>query len=161
LIAMCYWRSDRPAWAVDEAEELTSRLGDPSLQIEALNARWLTEFSLGRYREALEVAIRAFELERATNDPDAANRLRESALALFVLCGRVGDARRMVEEHRVTSLRLSPHHRLHTMAMEVELNELLGDWDNIRRLVPIARAAVAETVATPCVRGPRSLLVCA
>ena len=161
LIALCYWREDRPVWAVNEAVEVTRHLGNPGLQIDALNAEWLSEFASGRYREALKVASSAFELERRISDPDASARLRESALALFAICGQLEDARRLVVEHDQISRRLSPHHRLHSAAMEVELHELLGDWEVIRDLIPRTRTAVAENLATPCIRSQRSLLVSA
>jgi hypothetical protein len=51
--------------------------------------------------------------------------------------------------------------RTRAMAFEIELLELLGAWEEIRALVPRTRTAVEENLATPCVRAPRSLLVCA
>ncbi len=161
LIALCFWQQDRPAWAVEEAEELTRNLDDPSLRIDAYNVRWLREFAAGRYRNALAVAVRAFDLERRISDPDAGVRLRESVAALFTMCGRLQDARRVIEEHDELSRRLFPHHRLHAVAMEIEFQEVLAEWEAIRALVPRTRAAVEESLATPCVRGARSLLVCA
>jgi class 3 adenylate cyclase/tetratricopeptide (TPR) repeat protein len=161
LIALCFWQQDRPAWAVEEAEELTRNLDDPSLRIDAYNVRWLREFAAGRYRNALAVAVRAFDLERRISDPDAGVRLRESVAALFTMCGRLQDARRVIEEHDELSRRLFPHHRLHAVAMEIEFQEVLAEWEAIQALVPRTRAAVEESLATPCVRGARSLLVCA
>ncbi|HEY3210454.1 MAG TPA: hypothetical protein VGL18_11800, partial [Actinomycetota bacterium] len=142
-------------------EELTRNLDDPSLRIDAYNVRWLREFAAGRYRNALAVAVRAFDLERRISDPDAGVRLRESVAALFTMCGRLQDARRVIEEHDELSRRLFPHHRLHAVAMEIEFQEVLAEWEAIQALVPRTRAAVEESLATPCVRGARSLLVCA
>ena len=161
LVALCYWQEDRPAWAVEEAEELTERLGDPALQIDACEVRWLREFAAGRYRDALLSAARAFDLERGISDPNTSTRLRESVAALFTLCGLLPEARRVIEDHDELSKRLFPRHRLHAVAMEIEFLEVLGEWEAIRALVPRTRTAVAENLATPCVRGPRTLLVCA
>jgi hypothetical protein len=47
------------------------------------------------------------------------------------------------------------------VALAVELEEVTGDWEAIRTLIPRTRAAVEENLATPCVRNSRSLLVCA
>ena len=56
---------------------------------------------------------------------------------------------------------LSPHHRLHGVSATLELEELLGNWDAASGLQPRVETAVAENIATPCVRNQRSLLVCA
>lgn len=161
LIALCYWQQDRPKWAVEEAEELTQRLGNPALGIDACEVRCFSEFAAGRYRHAVRSAERAFDLERMISDPDTSERLRESTAALFTMCGRLPEARRLIGEHDELSRKLFPHHRLHSAALEIELLEVLGGWEEIRALVPHIRSAVEENLATPCVRAPRSLLVCA
>jgi class 3 adenylate cyclase/tetratricopeptide (TPR) repeat protein len=161
LIALCFWQQDRPAWAVDEADALSERLADPALRIDALEARTFGEFAAGRYGEALRSATKALELEGRVGDPDTGERLRESMTALFTMSGRLEDARRLVREHAEISERLFPHHRLHSAAVEIEQLEVLGEWEELRALVPGLRAAVLANRATPCVRAPRSLLVCA
>jgi class 3 adenylate cyclase/tetratricopeptide (TPR) repeat protein len=161
LIALCYWQEDRPQWALDEAEELTERLGDPALRIHACEARWLSEFATGRYQDAVRSAQTALELEQRISDPNASTRMREGMAALFTMCGRLPEARRIIEVHDELSRRLFPHQRLHAVALEIEFLELLGEWKAIRATASRLRTAVHESVATPCVRGPRSLLVCA
>jgi class 3 adenylate cyclase/tetratricopeptide (TPR) repeat protein len=161
VISLCYWQQDRPRWAVEEAEELSERLADPALEIDASLVRCFTEFAGGRYADALGFAKRAFALERQVSDPDTSERLRESTAALFTMCGRLADARRLVDEHDELGKKLFPHHRLHSAALRIEFLELLGAWEEIRALVPHTRSAVQENLATPCVRAPRSLLVCA
>ena len=93
VIALCYWQPDRPAWAVEEAEELAERLGDPALRVDACEVRWLSEFAAGRYQNALRSAERAFELERSISDPNTSTRMRESCAALFTMCGHLQEAR--------------------------------------------------------------------
>ncbi len=162
VIALCYWQQDRPAWALEEAEELSERLGDPALRIGALETRSFAEFAAGRYEAALESALRAVDLERRhVSDPDTGERLREEMTSLFVMCGRLAEARELIEQHAEVSAKLFPHHRLHSVALELELHEVLGQWDEIRSMIARVRDAVHENAATPCVRGPRSLLVCA
>src|SRR5207247_8563559 len=100
LIALCYWQQeDRPAWAVEEAEELTERLDDPALRIDAREVRRLSEFAAGRYPEALAAAERGLELERKISDPNASVRMREGVAALFTMTGRLRDARRLIDDH--------------------------------------------------------------
>jgi tetratricopeptide (TPR) repeat protein len=162
VIALCYWQQDRPAWALEEAEELSERLGDPALRIGALETRSFAEFAAGAYEAALDSALRAVDLERRhASDPDTGERLREEMASLFVMCGRLAEARELIEEHAEVSRKLFPHHRLHSVSLELELHEVLGEWEEIRAMVPRVRDAVRENAATPCVRGPRSLLVCA
>ena len=161
LIALCYWQEDRPKWAVEEVEALTERLGDPALRIHACEARWLSEFAAGRYQEAIRSAETALDLERRISDPNTSTRIREGMAALFTMCGRLPEARRVIEVHDELSRRLFPHHRLHAVALEVEFLELLGEYKAIRAFIPRLRTAVKDNLATPCVRGPRSLLVCA
>jgi class 3 adenylate cyclase len=161
LIAMCYWLDAKPGWAVEEAERLTRDMGDPALRQDALCALWLREFSEGHYRRAVEVAREAFELENETTDPTALAARRETSVALFTLSGHLDEARRLVDEHDALSLRLFPHQRVHAVAMHVELQEVLGEWEAIRSLVPRTRAAVAENLDTPCIRNSRTMLACA
>src|SRR5207245_2143981 len=99
LIALCFWQPERPSWAVDELDQLTERLGDPWLRIQALNAAWLREFAAGRFQQTLELARRAYELEAGISDPNAAAELREVSTAIFVLCGRLAETRRLLEEY--------------------------------------------------------------
>src|SRR5207249_6831842 len=96
VMALCYWKEPRPDWAVRESEELADRLGDPTLQIDACEMRWLSDFAGGRYMDALRSAQRAFDLEKNISDPNASTRMRESVTALFTLCGRLDDRS---EEH--------------------------------------------------------------
>jgi class 3 adenylate cyclase len=161
LVALCFWQPERPAWAVDELDVLTRNLGDPWLRIQALNTAWLREFAASRYEEGMEFARRAYELEAGITDPNAKAELREGSVALFNLTGRFEEARRLLEENDEYSERLTPHHRLHAVAMKLELEELTGDWLAIAALTDRTRAAVEENLTTPCVRNSRSLLICA
>jgi hypothetical protein len=140
---------------------LSERLRDPWLGVEACVVKCFSDFAAGRFRDAERAAQRAMDLERKISDPDTGERLRESTAALFMMRGQLPGARRLVDEHHELSRKLFPHHRLHSAALDVELLERLGEWQEIRALVPRTRSAMEENLATPCVRGPRSLLVCA
>src|SRR5262249_30662166 len=56
---------------------------------------------------------------------------------------------------------LTSHHAVHAVAVPMEIEELLGDWDRVRGMRPEAEAAVEANLETPCVRNPRSYLLCA
>jgi len=161
LVAVCFWRPERPEWAVLELDELTRRLAEPRLRIQALMAMWLRGFREGRFREALDIALEAMSLAEDLSDPEIRAELREGSVTLFSLCGRTADTERLIAEFDELSERLSPHHRMHGVAMAIELHEITGDLESIRALVPRTRALVAENLATPCVRNSRSLLSCA
>jgi hypothetical protein len=161
LVALSFWRPDRPAWAVEELDELTRALGDPWLRIQALISAWLRKFAEGRYDQLLDLALQAYPLEVGVSDPNVRAELREASVTVFTMCGRPDESRRLIAEYDVASQRLSPHHRMHGVAMAIELEEIAGDWAAIRALIPRTRAAVAENLATPCVRNSRSLLACA
>jgi hypothetical protein len=79
---------------------------------------------------------------------------------LFTLCGHIEETRRLLRENDALSARLSPHHRMHAVAMTLELEEITGDWEAIAALIPRTRAAVEDNLSTPCVRNSRSLLIC-
>jgi class 3 adenylate cyclase len=161
LIALCFWKPERPAWAVHELDELTRALGDPWLRIQALMAAWLRRIADSRYADALELVRQAYALEADISDPNVRAELREASVTLFTLGGRIDETRRLIAEYDQASERLSPHHRMHGVAMALELEEVTGDWEAIRALIPRTRAAVADNLATPCVRNSRSLLVSA
>jgi hypothetical protein len=107
------------------------------------------------------IALEAFTLEAGMSDPNVRAELREASVTLFTLYGRLDDSHRLIAEYDEASERLSPHHRMHGVAMAIELEEITGEWEAIRALVPRTRAAVADNLATPCVRNSRSLLSCA
>src|SRR5207244_555821 len=82
----------------------------------------------GRFQEGLDIAIQALALEEGISDPNVRAELREASVTLFTLCGRLDDARRLIAEYDEASERLSPHHRMHGVAMAIELHEITGDW---------------------------------
>src|SRR5439155_20904210 len=56
---------------------------------------------------------------------------------------------------------LSPHHRLHGVAVRAELGALSGEWRALRERTAHSDPTVAATLRAPCVRNERTLLVCA
>jgi len=74
---------------------------------------------------------------------------------------RIAEARELAARHGRLAARLTPHHRMHTVALTTETEEAAADWAAIRELRPRIEKAVEENADTPCVRNARSLLVCA
>jgi hypothetical protein len=64
------------------------------------------------------------------------------------------DNRKVVES-------LSAHHRVHGVAVILEVEENCGQWQRILDLADQTEAAVEANLATPCIRNAHSLLVTA
>ena len=70
-------------------------------------------------------------------------------------------ADRVVAEFAELNSRLSTHHRVHGIAVMLEVEEALGRWDRIAGLTGRVEERVDANLTTPCVRNSRSLFVCA
>jgi tetratricopeptide (TPR) repeat protein len=161
LMARANIHSDASADAAREASELADRLDDVELRSWAWAARASVAFHAGRYDEALMWAQRRFDLVETITDPDHLVEIREAALPAVGALGRLREARRLAREHVELSRRLSPHHRMHGVALLAEAEELAGAWDAIGRLEGTIEKTVAANRQTPCVRNARCLLLCA
>jgi hypothetical protein len=75
--------------------------------------------------------------------------------------GRFAEARRLAAEHDAIVEPLSDHHRLHGIAVLLEVEELCGSWNRILELAERTELAVEANLTTPCVRNARTLLVTA
>jgi hypothetical protein len=83
--------------------------------------------------------------------------------AIFPSVGR-GDfaaARQFARVHDERNERLSSHHRLHGVAVLVEVEELAGDWERISALEERIEESVDANLSTPCVKNARSLYLAA
>jgi class 3 adenylate cyclase len=161
LIAKLYWDKDPSSAEAREVLVLADRLGDPELRVNAWAARALAAAVAERHEEALTWAQRPSELLDVLQDPELASEAHYMPIPSCVALGRFREARRLAGRYDETSQALTPHHRVHGVSTRVELEELLGGWDEIRALQARVREAIAENLDTPCVRNPRSLLVCA
>ena len=161
LIARCYSDYDKSPELASEASGIAERLGDPVVRSYGYDVRGLTAFAAGDYDDAAEWARRRISLVGEIHDPDHQADIYMTALAPAVARGQLDEARRYTVSHGELTRELSPHHRLHGVAMSLMLEELLGDWDAVSRLQPRVEEAVAANAGTPCVFDQRSLLVCA
>ena len=143
------------------ALEIADDLGDASLQSSARDALGVAAFRRGDFDAAYEFETSRFRLRDELDDPDLVHDLYLSTIPTANAVGRLGEARRLGDELVEIVAELTPHHRLHGAANLIEIDELSGTWSAIVAREDATVAAVEANRDTPCVRNPRSLLVCA
>lgn len=146
---------------VTEGITLAERSGDPDLRVLARNEHVLVSIAERNYDEAAEWIGRSNELIGEVSDPDVAADVHALASLCATVQGRMGEARRLAAVHEAMVVGLTPHHRVHGIAISTEVEELALNWPAILELEGLARARVAENLETPCIRNTRTLLVCA
>jgi DNA-binding SARP family transcriptional activator len=159
LVARSYCRPEEAEAAAHEACAIAEELPDLELRSYAFHALADAILADGRYDEVRTWAERRLELLDRIDDPDHAADVYWSAIPAYLGLGRFDDARRLADLHDVVTSRLSPHHRLHGVALLLEVEELVANWQRIGELTK--RAEQAVEASTPCIHRPRSLVVCA
>ena len=144
-----------------EASLLADHLGDPDLRGLALSARALAAFGRGDFQTALTWAERAGDLVDEMTDPDLVADAYGAAVPAVAALGRFREAERLAGQYHDVNERLTPHHRVHGVALPCEVAEMWGDWRRIIALEPEVVERVEDNLDTPCVRNPRTLLLCA
>jgi class 3 adenylate cyclase len=161
LIARAFWTPTEAAEAAREAERLAEQLGDRELQSWALDALLAQAYSQHHYDEAYELARERLSLIAEISDPDHIVEAHESAVPAFAAATQIGEARRLAKNADELSQKLSPHHELHGLSLQLEVEELAGGWERVVELTARTERAVSANLNTPCSRNARSLLVCA
>jgi class 3 adenylate cyclase len=161
LIADCFWDRKGGREAAKEATALAEHLGDVQLRAYAFAARSWVAFADRDYAESLTWAERTLGLMDEISDPDHVADVYESIIPPCCGMGRFSEARRFAAAHTKVVEPLTPHHRLHGVAITLEVEELGGSWERILSKAERTAAAVDENLATPCIRNARSLLVTA
>ena len=161
LVAKGFWNPFEGSAPAREASLIAERLGDAELRSHAWDVRGVAEFVAGRYELGRAFAERRFELLDRISDPDHRADIHAAPISGCIWGGRFGEARRLARCHDEITAPLTPHHRLHGVAILVEVEELLGTWEHVRDLGPRSVEAVEANAETPCVRNARTLLVCA
>jgi class 3 adenylate cyclase len=146
---------------VIEAAALAEATGEAELRSYAFGARSHAAYARLDFEEASTWSERRLELVSELEDPDVVCDVYESAVPVAAAIGRFREAKRLVDEHGALSRRLSAHHRLHSVSLELELAEAMGGWEAIAQATDRVERAVADNLATPCVRNARDLFLCA
>jgi class 3 adenylate cyclase/DNA-binding SARP family transcriptional activator len=160
LLARSYSGHPDGKEAAERASAIVERLPDPELRAYAFHARADRALLAGDYEEAIGWAERRLQVLADLGDPDQLADAYWSALTPYLGLARFDDARRIAALHDDLTRDLTPHHRLHGVAVLLEVEELAGDWEAVQRISPRAERAASENT-TPCVHSPRSLLACA
>jgi class 3 adenylate cyclase len=150
-----------PEEDLEHAAELAGKLGSVELRSYVLSARSVRAFEHRRFHEAAEWSARRLELVAQVDDPDHRCDAYESSAPISAAVADFGGARDLARLHGQLAQRLSPHHRVHAVALELELADALGEWSAIAADTGRVVDAVYANLATPCVRNPRGLLLCA
>jgi len=160
LIARSFWERNSPQ-AAREASELAERFGDIELRSYAWGARGTVAFAAGDFESALAWSQRRLSIKDEISDPDHVAEIYELAIPSSCANARFSEARRLAAEHDAIVAALSDHHRLHGVAVVLEVEEICGGWNRILELAEKTESAVVANLATPCVRNARSLLLIA
>ena len=161
LIARCVWAPYGSAEAAREASRIAEALGNPELRSYAWDARGITAWVAGEPDLGRAFEERRFELLDQIHDPDHRADIYYAPVTGCVWLGHFGEARRLAAKHDEIVSALTPHHRIHGVAVLAEVEELAGDWDAIRGLRHRVETVVLPNRETPCMRSPRILLVSA
>jgi hypothetical protein len=160
LIARSFWERNTPE-AAREASELAERSGDIELRSYAWGARGAVAFGQGDFESALSWSQRRLNVLGEISDPDHVADIYEIAIPSCCANARFLEARRLAAEHDAIVEPLSDHHRVHGIAVLLEVEEACGGWNRILELAERTEAAVEANLATPCIRNARSLLLAA
>ena len=161
LIARCFWNRTTDRAAAEEATALAERIGDVELRSHSFGAQTATAFGHCDYDASLSWAQRRLNLVHELSDPDHVADVYEMAIPSFAALGKLEEARELAAVHDQVVATLSAHHRLHGVAILLEVEEICGGWDRIVGLAGRTSAAVEENLSTPCIRNARSLFVTA
>jgi class 3 adenylate cyclase len=143
-----------------EATALADALDSAELRSFVLGAKTQSAFDQRRFLEAAEWSDQRLALLSEIDDPDHLCEAYEAGSPAAAAVCRYDQARRLAELHAGLSQRLSAHHRVHSVSLELELADALGDWPRLAAQTDRALTAIEANLATPCVRNPRDLLLC-
>jgi class 3 adenylate cyclase len=150
---------DASAAAARDASAIAERLGDAELRAVAWGARSLAAMANGDHAQALAWAQRRFDVIDELRDPDLVADTYALTLVPAVALGRFREARRLARAHDEIASRLTAHHRMHGVAILLEVETLAGAWETMAALKERTEEAVEANLETPCVRNVLSELL--
>ena len=161
LIARATVDPEASADAAREASQLADRLDDLELRSWAWDARCRTALSNGDYEEAFPWVQRQIEIASQLSDPDHVSLMYLFSFLPTIATCRFEEARGFARAHDEVAATLSPHHRLHSVWLRIDVERVSGCWDAVAELTARAEQAVAANIATPRVGNAQFLLACA
>jgi class 3 adenylate cyclase/tetratricopeptide (TPR) repeat protein len=150
---------DDSAAAAREASSAAERLGDAELRSVAWGARSHVAMVNGDHQQALTWAQRRFDVFDELRDPDVAAETYSQTIVPAVALGRFREGRRLARAHDEVASRLTAHHRMHGVAILLEVETLGGGWETMVELKERTEQAVEANLDTPCVRNVLSELL--
>jgi DNA-binding SARP family transcriptional activator len=160
LVARALCRPKEAQADARQAEMIARSLDDPELHSFALFVRADIALAAADYDEARRIVERRLETLSRVEDPDHRADALWAALPAYLGGGRFDEARRIARRHDEVTSGLTSHHRLHGVAVLLEVEQLAGDWERIRELTPRAEQAEEENT-TRCLHNRLALLTCA
>jgi class 3 adenylate cyclase len=161
LAGLAAWDSTGGIEAAREAVALAERLGDHELIVASRTQVIESELASGRIDQALSDSQRLLGLLGMTSNPDDREGILWSAALVNLAAGRIAEAREHAGRLLEAAGELTPHHRIHGVALGLMIDELAGRWEVVNSETTRAEHAVAANLATPCTMNARALLVCA
>jgi predicted ATPase len=160
LVARAICRPDEAETAAQEAEAIAMRLDDPELHSYALYVRADLALAAANYDQARGIVEQRLAILARIDDLDHRADAYWAALPAYLGSGRFDDARSVARLHDELTAALTPHHRLHGVAVVLEVEQLAGAWERIAELTPRAEHA-AQQNTTRCLHNRVALLTCA
>jgi hypothetical protein len=145
--------------AAHEAGVLAGQLDNAELRSMAWGARSDVALVNGDHQQALNWARRRFDQLDELRDPDIIADVYSQTIIPTVALGRFTEGRRLAHAHDEVASGLTPHHRVHGVAVLLETEALAGDWEAMVGLTDRTERAVDENLDTPCVRNVLSGLL--
>jgi class 3 adenylate cyclase len=161
LAGLAAWDSTGGIKAAREAVALAERLGDHELIVASRTQVIESELASGRIDDALSDSQSLLGLLGMTRNPDDREGILWSAALVNLAAGRIAEAREHARRLLEAAGELTPHHRIHGVALGLMIDELAGRWEAVDSETARAEHAVAANLATPCTMNARALLVCA
>jgi class 3 adenylate cyclase/DNA-binding SARP family transcriptional activator len=160
LVGRSICRPDEAAAAAREADAIAAELDDPLLRSWALYLRADVALATGKYDDAVGIVEQRLETLARIDDPDHRADCYWAAVPAYIGSGRIEDGRRIARLHEEETEGLTSHHRLHGVAVLLEVEQMAGDWERIRALTGRAEQVVDQST-TRCLHNRLALLTCA
>ena len=149
------------AEAASEALEIGKALASPDLIVQGCEAHALIASVEDRFQDACSWVERALGAFPHAADPSL--RMHQHWLGAFVFLrgGRFDRVADLADECDRLAAGLTPHDRVHAIALQALLLSAEGRWTELSGLAERVEATVAASDETPCQFNWRTLLVCA